>query len=116
MTIKVLFFAQLRDQFGMDECKVDLDKSSTLNDLSLALFDNLKTREGSNSTGPVACGTLFVLARHSAGCGRKENSPSAPPVELEPFLYYAVNEELAESERELNDGDTVAFMTPVSGG
>jgi len=42
---------------------------------------------------------------------------SAPALEgLRPSLLVAVNEEYAEWDAELTDGDEVAFIPPVSGG
>lgn len=75
MKVKVLFFAQLRDQFGMNETIVELPEGIFVKDMVPYVGNSLASS-----------------------------------------LRFAVNENFVEPEHELNDGDTVALMTPVSGG
>ena len=74
----------------------------------------------------------FGQAREAAGTGEEEFSlPSGSSVEtlvvrsveahrrLEKMprgMRFAVNEEVAEEDRSLADGDVVAFLPPVAGG
>ncbi|WP_409303310.1 molybdopterin converting factor subunit 1 [Peribacillus sp. SCS-155] len=76
--IKVLFFAQLKDDAGVEEAAV------AANDWTVAqLKEHISSNFGVN-------GLTSVMT--------------------------AVNEEFADDETMLSDGDTVAFIPPVSGG
>lgn len=79
MTIRVLYFASLREQAGHAEQALELDAPTSVRELARRLEAE---RAGLRLSG-VLC---------------------------------AVNEEYAEPERQLQDGDTVAFFPPVSGG
>ncbi len=90
MKVKVFFFAQLREAFGEAETSVVVEEGMTAGRLAGRLLRS------------VAAATSLAMTENG-------DSGTFP-------LLYAVNEHFVEPEDVLKDGDTLALMTPVSGG
>ncbi|MEM8768927.1 MAG: molybdopterin converting factor subunit 1 [Pseudomonadota bacterium] len=84
MSVRVLFFASLRDEVGTGELEVSLPASTGLRDFISRLGEHLSSD------------ALDAL--------RAEN------------VRVAVNQDLISGELQINPGDEVAFLPPVTGG
>ena len=81
MTIKVLFFAKLREKMGFKEIDIELAQSVTLEQ-----FEALLTVQYPNFA------------------------------ELPQPVLVSINQEFAQPEQWVSEGDEVAFFPPVTGG
>ena len=96
MKITVLFFAQLREVFGVPEQIIEVSEGSTVK----AVAEHVISRPaGPRNLDPE----ISRFARNDIDL----NSTS---------ILYAVNENFVSADEELHHGDTLALMTPVAGG
>ena len=84
MTIKILFFAQLRDHAETDSIEIELGSASIVRDLLVSLRGHVPNR------------LIEAIEDESA--------------------LVSVNHKYAGWDGELNDGDEVGILPPVSGG
>ncbi len=82
--IKVLFFARIRDELGLDQCHIEL---------------------------PPDVSSLAQLTRHLIA-----THPAMGGVIDQPSVLAAVNQEFANGQTPVVEGDEIAFFPPVTGG
>jgi|ECHnycMinimDraft_1075156.scaffolds.fasta_scaffold00088_8 molybdopterin synthase catalytic subunit len=91
MKVRVKFFAFLQEIFGSEEMEIELKDKMTIKDL----INELGKKYGEQAIRAIEFGEYM---------GRKFS------------ILKAVNGEVTSEERELNEGDVVAFIPPPSGG
>jgi len=98
MSIRVLFFGKLADtaQSEFDTTSIDVDETQLCK---------------SDPCSNLSYITVAELAQYIS-----ERSPKMGDAIKQVGNLYAVNQNLCKEDAEINDGDEVAFMSPLSGG